>query len=519
MTTTNTTFKTKLVDNLLKNWKKYIFYLIVLFSIVLFIYALGFATSWARTEVLGKTFRATQPLFDLAKQTNDIIALLAVIGLVGSVLNLMVGTHIRKKYYWTNYVLIWVVVVFSLATGVYIFVGSAVLKNEFANSFANFQDEWNYLIQLSFQSNDIRPSIIEALNGALPFLLIGLINAGLGIWLFVDERLKHQSYLDREVWVNETLAKVEKGEIKVSEKVMNQIPTVDEEIIDFTEKEVLAYEHKDIGKFYENHKLLINASYIWTLLVTVLMIGLPVISTIVDALNHYGIIDFNTASIVNLHSSLIGFATLILLLIGLINLGSLKVIRQIKTEEVVRQTLIGHSIYLIFTTIFGGLLLLPIALKVPTAKNEVDRMRYQNNSTGYTLTFGGLIFFIWSLFTSINYSLFTGLADEVRVKPDFNVGLDITISIVLILVIFLSAEKVKAYSIKWSYGLMVISAINIARIFYVPLLSFNSNQIPMDIFVQIAIAHSISAILTLVAGFVSLNKSKKLKAYLTQGGK
>ena len=61
---------------------------------------------------------------------------------------------------------------------------------------------------------------------------------------------------------------------------------------------------------------------------------------------------------------------------------------------------------------------------------------------------------------------------------------------------------------KWSYGLMIISLINIVRIFYVPLLSYNKGQLPLDVFIQIALAHSISALLTLVAGFISLDKSK-----------
>jgi len=517
--TATATFKTKLVDQLLKNWKKYIFYLIVLFSIVLFIYALGFSTAWARTEVLGKTFRDTQPIFVLAKQTNDMIAMLSAIGLLASVLSLMVGTHTRKKYYWTNYALLWVVIVFSFATGIYTFIGSNVLRAEFVSSFAEFENEWNYLITLSFQSNDIRPNILEALNGSLPFMLTGIITAALGVWLFVDERLKHKSYLAREQWVIATLGKVEAGEIKVTEKVMNQIPTVDEEIIDFTEKEVLAYKHDEVGSFYHTHKITIKVAYYWTLLMTVLLLALPIVANIIDFMSYYGFVNFTTSDLINLHPSLIGFLSIIVLLVGLLNLGSLKVIAQIKKEEPVRQTLIGQSIYLTLTTLLGGILLLPIALKLPVSKFDNERMRYQNNGTGYSLTFAGLFFFVWSLFTSINYSLFTGLADEVRVRPDFNVGLDITISIVLILVIFLAAEKVKAYAIDWSYGLIIVSAINILRIFYVPLLSVTSGQIPSDIFLQIALGHVISAVFTLVAGIISLNKSKKLQAYLKLGGK
>lgn len=519
MTATNLSFKNKLVDHLTKNWKAYVFYLVVLFSTVLFIYALGFSTAWARTEVLGKTYKETQPIFDLTKQINDAIASLAAIGLISAVLNIMVGTHSRKKYFWTNYVLLAILIVSTLATGIYIFVGSEILKSEFTNSFDVFESRWAYLIQLSFQGRDIRPGIIESLSNSLPYMLVGLIASGLSVWLLIDERLKRPMQLAREAEVQSILEKVEKGEIKVSEKVMNQVPSVDDEIIDFTEKEVLEYETLEFGAFHKKHQTSIMIAHVWAVIVTSLIFISFIGSIVIDFLNRYQIIDFNTESIVSLHPSLISFLSILLLLAGFFNLSAIKAIEKIKTDSIPRNTLLGYAIYLIPTTLISGILLLPVALKLPRSKVELAKMRYQNNQFGFTMTFGSMLFFIWSLFTSINYSLFTGLAEEVRVKPDHNIALDITISIVLILVMFLSAEKVKAYSKQWSYGLFVISVVNLLRLFYVPLISLNTNQIPMDIFIQIAICHIISAALTTIAGIVSLKKATKIQQALKQGGK
>lgn len=519
MTSTNVTLKNRLIDHLTNNWRSYVFYLIVLFSIVLFIFALGYSTAWARTEVLGKSYRETQPIFDLTKSTNDTILVLSSVGLLSSVLGLMLGTHNRKKYYWTNYVLLSVVVVFSLITGIYIMIGSNILRAEFANSFQTYEDEWNYLIQLSFQSNDIRPGILESLDSVLPFVLVGIITFGLGVWLLVDELIHHKVYVQREQYVEEMLRQVEAGLIKVSDKVMNQIPTVDDDVIDFTDKEILEFSHAEKGQFYSKHQTSLKISYIWAQIVTLLLFLSVVATFVIDTLYKFGVLSKDTVGFTGIEQSLIGFLSIIILLVACVNLMALKAIKQVEEELTPRNTLIGFAIFLIPSTLISGMLLLPVALKLPRSKVEISKMRYQANGLAYGLTFVSMLFFLWSLFTSINYSLFTGLADEIRVKPDFNIALDITISIVLVLAMFLAAEKVKSYSKKWSFGLFAISAINIARLFYVPLISLNTNQIPNDIFVQIALSHIISAVLTLAAGFISLNKSTKLEKAIKAGGK
>lgn len=518
MTTTKISLKNRFINHVTTKWKTYIFSLVILFSIVTFIYTFGYSTAWARTEVLGKNFTYMQPLFSQSFETNNMLLLLSAGVLFSAVLSLLLGAHNRKKYFWTNYASLGALIGFSLIFTVYLIIASESLKNAFNQSFDTYQFEWEYLIQLAFQSYDMRPDIIASFTSVLSIALINIIVAGLSIWLVIDAALKHATLVAREKEVEDILLKVEKGEIKVTEKVVNEIPSIDDEIIDFTETEILAYEHQAVGRFYQQHKLSIDIAYIWTLMLTSLIFLSIVGSFIIGTLHQMGTIDFTVQSLTGLNASFIEFIIVLLVLVLLFNMSALKAIKQVKLDLTNRSTLLSYGIYLLFTTAISGVLLIGVALKLKPSQFSSDKMRYQNNAFGYTFTFASLIFFIWSLFTSINYSLFTGELNEVRVRPDANVALDISISILLILMMFLAAEKVKTYSKNWSIGLFVISAINILRIFYVPLISVSTNQIPVDIFIQIAISHSISAFLTLIAGVVSFSKSSKLALILKEGG-
>lgn len=518
MTTMKMTFKQRLINNLITKWKSYLYALIVLFSIVGFLYTLGYSTSWATTEVLGKNFKVMQPLFDQANATNNTILVLGAGFLLSAVLGLGFGTHNRKKYYLSNYITVGTTIGFGLLFSLFVIFGSLALKGAFEESFATYNNNWNYVVQLVFQSRDPRPDIIASFDSIYAIGLMGLVSVGLVTWLLVDNLLNRKAVLTREAYVKDILTKVETGEIKVSEKVMNQIPSVDDEIIDFSDKEILEYEHFEKGKFYQNHKLPILISYFVTLIFTLMISLLLVGNYVFGILYQMELIDFSYSSLTGIQSSVIDFGMILVLIVIFFNLSALKQIKSIKHDMASRSVLMGQGWYLLFTTIIAGVFILPVAYKLKPSKYYREKMRYQKNSFGYSYTFGAMLFFIWSLFTSITYSTFTFLPGEVRVIPDANVALDISISIILILVMFLAAEKVKVYSVKWSIGLLVISAINIARIFYVPLISLNTNQIPIDIFIQIAVSHTISALLTGIAGVVSYKKSKQLQLLMKEKG-
>lgn len=91
---------------------------------------------------------------------------------------------------------------------------------------------------------------------------------------------------------------------------------------------------------------------------------------------------------------------------------------------------------------------------------ECEMMRYRNNGLSYKLGFGGIACSIFAAFICLN-----------SFNPNsFLVIIKILMNIAILLFGFLSIEKAKAYSKQGSITLMVIGGINIARMFWVPLL-------------------------------------------------
>lgn len=91
---------------------------------------------------------------------------------------------------------------------------------------------------------------------------------------------------------------------------------------------------------------------------------------------------------------------------------------------------------------------------------ECEMMRYRNNGLSYKLGFGGIACSILAAFICLN-----------SFNPNsFLVIVKILMNIAILLFGFLSIEKAKAYSKQGSIVLMVLGGVNIARIFWVPLL-------------------------------------------------
>lgn len=149
---------------------------------------------------------------------------------------------------------------------------------------------------------------------------------------------------------------------------------------------------------------------------------------------------------------------------------------------------------------------------------KTDKMRYQPNKLWYSITLLSILFFLVAIFKSINYSLHTGLDADMKVIPDFKIALDILISILLLLLTFLTAEKIKIYSKKWSIFLIVIAAINFLRIFNIPLYILKQNMIPKNEFILIIIFYAITIVAQFISGLMSYFKSSRLFKYLQENG-
>ncbi len=383
------------------NWKLLLFILVVLFSILVTVQAFGFSTSWAYADVL-----TPEPIKDLVAYTqsvNDVLVLLSLWVMFLVVVNIGFGSHNRKRYYWTNYLFLSLLIVSVIALGIYMMYQANALRPWFEYLFANHDTEWR--IRLFRSIHKINPPemgytyVYQSLADTTIYGIMSIMSGVFAGIIILVSALEHPQLVAREKYIEKRLQMIEAGEIVVKEKIVNMVPSVDFEI--------------NIEKIDETN---------------------------------------------------------------------------------------------------------------PEEKREagrVERMRYQNNGLGYLLMMISLITFIIALFSSITYNsyLYQQTNDYPKVLTDANLALDIAISILVLLVGFLSAEKIKFYSKQYPYVIFGLAAINIYRIFTIPLSSLNAGNITLEYFLTaILLPQLISVGLMIAAGIISLIKSKKLHAYLKTVG-
>ena len=93
---------------------------------------------------------------------------------------------------------------------------------------------------------------------------------------------------------------------------------------------------------------------------------------------------------------------------------------------------------------------------------EGEMLRYRANSSSYKYGMLAIVFSILAAFISLN-----------SIKWNVDVIFKILLNIILLLFGFLSIEKAKAYSKKYSYVLIAFGAVCIGRIFWYPLILIN----------------------------------------------
>ncbi len=148
---------------------------------------------------------------------------------------------------------------------------------------------------------------------------------------------------------------------------------------------------------------------------------------------------------------------------------------------------------------------------------KADKLRYQTNSSAYALVMLSVAFSVVALFTLITYDAYGELELPYRVIPDFRIGLEIVLGIIMMLATFLAAEKIKYYSKSWAfYGLFILAGINLARIFNIPLYAFNNEWIPQTIKVRAIIELAASALLLVGAAVITIRKILILNKHLKE---
>ncbi len=89
---------------------------------------------------------------------------------------------------------------------------------------------------------------------------------------------------------------------------------------------------------------------------------------------------------------------------------------------------------------------------------KIEKMRYQKNSLGYILGFGGIIFSVLASFIALN-----------SMRPGYVTIIKILMNVFILLFGFLTCEKVKAYKKEYSFVMFGFAIVCVLRIFWVPL--------------------------------------------------
>ena len=129
--------------------------------------------------------------------------------------------------------------------------------------------------------------------------------------------------------------------------------------------------------------------------------------------------------------------------------------------------------------------------------------------------------FIFSLFAILfNALMFLHIYGMQSCKSDLLLGLDLVVNIVFMLFAFLCAENKKKYDIKAAYISLGLGALEIVRIFLIPLryllqnIENSANGLPVGDFSYVTVLLVVSAALLIVSGLICIRKTKKLHAYV-----
>ena len=146
---------------------------------------------------------------------------------------------------------------------------------------------------------------------------------------------------------------------------------------------------------------------------------------------------------------------------------------------------------------------------------RLDRMRYAKNALSSRLTYLAILFNVL-YFASIYES------DVGSWYYSITIGASIVYNLVFMLMTFLASEGVKNYKMGYSVLLMVAGALQVGRIFFLPMQAYKATvtisrvtypvmEMPQLIWVIICL--SLSAVCCLAAGAIGIYRSRTLAAY------
>ena len=146
---------------------------------------------------------------------------------------------------------------------------------------------------------------------------------------------------------------------------------------------------------------------------------------------------------------------------------------------------------------------------------RLDRMRYTKNSLSASLTYLAILFDVL-YFVSIYES------DVGSWYYKILIGASVVYNLLFMLITFLSSEGVKNYKLGYGFTLIVMGALQVGRIFILPMQAVNATVnikkisypvMEQSQFIYVAVMLCLSAACAILAGVIAVVRTKKLSSY------
>lgn len=149
---------------------------------------------------------------------------------------------------------------------------------------------------------------------------------------------------------------------------------------------------------------------------------------------------------------------------------------------------------------------------------QKEILRYRPNSVSFNFGVLGLVFYAFGqafLYTSSSLRAIDGFRIMgILISPGVMAGLDIVINILLMLFLFLSAARMKTYSIRWGVFSVCAGVFQIIRVFVYIMPLRVADLFPTVDFTHCVIGYILSGACLVIGGLLSVYRGTALHNYL-----
>jgi hypothetical protein len=141
---------------------------------------------------------------------------------------------------------------------------------------------------------------------------------------------------------------------------------------------------------------------------------------------------------------------------------------------------------------------------------EKDVLRYRKNKLSANLALLGLVF------GCIYFMVLYAQVKNENFYYTWAIAFDVIYNLFFLLLTFLLSEEVKNYRRKLFVLQMILGALQIARIFWLPLTGFINNAVEISSFLWMALSLACSGGLIIASGIIGYIRSKSLEEFTAQ---